>query len=252
VDEQELTVEELATQLGTKVSTLRLYQRQGVLPAPIVRGRVAYYGPSHVARLRLIAQLQERGFSLAAIKALLETWEEGGSIGDLVGLEARVAGAGVDEVVMAPSDFAALFPAGEIDPALALRAVELGLVRFEEDGDIRVRSRRFLEIGGAVADLGITLAEIFEEYAATRAACQSIADRFVELFAERVWEPFARSGYPPNDAERVAGEIDRFRALGVEVVDLAMRIAIDEAATAAFLDEAGRVRPSEPPTVEEQ
>jgi len=69
VAEQELTVEELATQLGTKVSTVRLYQRQGVLPAPTVRGRVAYYGPGHVARLRLIAQLQEARSEVARLAA---------------------------------------------------------------------------------------------------------------------------------------------------------------------------------------
>lgn len=248
--EEELTVEELATELGTKVSTIRLYQRQGLLPAPIVRGRVAFYAPSHVARLRLISQLQDRGFSLAAIGALLETWEAGGSIGELVGLEEQVAGAALDETVMTPADFAALFPDGEIDPQLALRSVELGLVRFEEDGNVRLRSRRFLDIGGAVAGLGITLGEILEEYATTRAACQGIADRFVSLFTERVWEPFAERGYPASEATKIAGEIDRFRALGVEVVDLAMRIAVEEAATAAFLDEAGRLqgeKPSRPP-----
>ncbi len=247
----ELTVEALATELGTKVSTVRLYQRQGLLPPPVVRGRVAYYGPSHVARLRLIARLQDRGFSLAAIKALLETWEDGGSIGDLVGLEARVAGAALDETILAPGDFAALFPDGAIDPELALRSVELGLVRFEDDGNVRVRSRRFLEIGGAVAELGITLREILDEYAITRAACQDIADRFVALFAERVWQPFAERGYPASDATRVADEMDRFRSLGVEVVDLAMRIAIDDAASAAFVDEAGRLQTHAPDGLQE-
>jgi DNA-binding transcriptional MerR regulator len=244
-EQHELTVEELAAELGTKVSTVRLYQRQGLLPAPTVRGRVAYYGPGHVTRLRLIAQLQDRGFSLAAIKALLDTWQEGGSLGDLVGIEARVAGGAGDEIVMAPTDFATLFPDGAIDPELALRAVELGLVAFEDDGNVRVRSRRFLEIGAEVANLGITLGEIFDEYAATRAACQRMAERFVELFAERVWQPFAAQGYPGDQAARVAEDIDRFRGLGVEVVDLAMRIAIDEAATAAFVDEAGRIQASD-------
>ena len=240
--DEEQTVEEVATALGTKVSTIRLYQRQGLLSPPTVRGRVAFYGPSHLARLRLIARLQDRGFSLAAIGALLETWEAGGSIGELVGLEEQVAGSSPDETVLTPADFAALFPDGVVDPQLALRAVELGLVQFDNDGNVRLRSRRFLEIGAAVAGLGITLGDILDEYATTRAACQVVADRFVELFKERVWEPFADRGYPATEASEVAQEIDQFRALGVEVVDLAMRIAIEEAATAAFLDEAGRLR----------
>ena len=80
----DLTVEELATTLGTRVSTIRLYQREGLLARPQVRGRVAYYGSDHVDRLRQIARLQDRGFSLAAIRALIETWERGGSLEDLL------------------------------------------------------------------------------------------------------------------------------------------------------------------------
>ena len=239
----DLTVEQLATTLGTKVSTIRLYQREGLLPPPEVRGRVAFYLPAHVARLRLIGRLQERGFSLAAIRALLDTWQRGGSLDELVGLEARVAGAvASDEVVIAPAEFAALFPGGAIDPDLAARAVELGLVRFEPDGNVRLTSRRFVEIGADVARLGVTLAEILEEYGHTRAACRQVADRFVALFARRVWEPFAARGYPADEAAAVAAEIDHFRELGVELVEQAMRLAIDEAAGAAFVEQAERQR----------
>ena len=83
--ESDLTVEALAATLGTRVSTIRLYQREGLLQSPEVRGRVAYYSSEHVARFRLIERLQARGFSLAAIGALLETWERGGSLDELVG-----------------------------------------------------------------------------------------------------------------------------------------------------------------------
>jgi DNA-binding transcriptional MerR regulator len=89
VPEPDLTVEALSSRLETRVSTIRLYQREGLLPPPEVRGRVAYYSSEHVARFRLIARLQGRGFSLAAIRALLETWERGGSLDDLVGPEAH-------------------------------------------------------------------------------------------------------------------------------------------------------------------
>jgi DNA-binding transcriptional MerR regulator len=89
VPETDLTVEELAIALDTKVSTIRLYQREGLLPPPELRGRVAYYVRAHVARLRLIAKLQERGFSLAAIRVLLETWQRGGNLDELVGPQAH-------------------------------------------------------------------------------------------------------------------------------------------------------------------
>ena len=34
--------------------------------------RVGYYGPEHVAQLRLIRELQDDGFNLSGIKRLLE------------------------------------------------------------------------------------------------------------------------------------------------------------------------------------
>src|SRR5207249_3892317 len=61
VDEQ-LTVEDLAREAGVPVSTVRLYQSRGLLPSPERKGRVAYYGPGHVARMHLIGRLQQDGF----------------------------------------------------------------------------------------------------------------------------------------------------------------------------------------------
>ena len=66
MDNQRLTVDDLARQAGTVSSTVRLYQSRGLLPPPTRAGRMAFYGPGHLARMRLIGQLQERGFSLAA------------------------------------------------------------------------------------------------------------------------------------------------------------------------------------------
>ena len=41
---------------------------------------MGYYNTEHRDRLRLIAHLQERGFSLAAIKETLDHWTEGRSL----------------------------------------------------------------------------------------------------------------------------------------------------------------------------
>ena len=66
----QLTVEDLAREAGVPVSTVRLYQSRGLLPSPERKGRVAYYGPGHVARMHLIGRLQQDGFSLASINQL--------------------------------------------------------------------------------------------------------------------------------------------------------------------------------------
>src|ERR1700736_5022968 len=77
---EELTIDELAQLMGLPSSTIRLYRTKGLLPPPQRRGRSAFYGPGHVARVDLIGRLQERGFSLAAIAELVQQWEEGRSL----------------------------------------------------------------------------------------------------------------------------------------------------------------------------
>jgi DNA-binding transcriptional MerR regulator len=68
-----LTVHELAAQVGMTPRNVRAYQSRGLLHPPQIKGRVAQYTGSHVARLGLITSLQSEGFTLAAIKRLLET-----------------------------------------------------------------------------------------------------------------------------------------------------------------------------------
>src|SRR3984893_14157559 len=69
--EYNLTVEQLAAEVGMSVRNIRNHHTRGLLPAPEVRARVGYYNAEHVARLRLIQDLQADGFNLAAIERLL-------------------------------------------------------------------------------------------------------------------------------------------------------------------------------------
>src|SRR5947209_7428001 len=54
------------------VRNIRSHQARGLLAPPEVRARVGYYGPEHVAQLRMIHDLQEQGFNLGGIKRLLD------------------------------------------------------------------------------------------------------------------------------------------------------------------------------------
>src|SRR5438132_12837275 len=69
--EQTLTIEQLAAESGMTVRNIRAHRARGLLPAPLVRERVGYYGPEHLARLRLIAQMQAERCNLHAIVRLL-------------------------------------------------------------------------------------------------------------------------------------------------------------------------------------
>src|SRR5689334_23893626 len=71
-EENRLTIEELAAESGMTVRNIRSHRARGLLPPPEVRDRVGYYGPQHVARLRMIQELQSEGFNLKGIERLLE------------------------------------------------------------------------------------------------------------------------------------------------------------------------------------
>src|SRR5260221_2984019 len=97
-DVADYRVDELATVAGTTVRNIRSYQDRGLLPPPRREGRVGYYSEAHLARLRIIGGLLERGFTLQNIAELLDAWERGHHLGDLLGLEVAVASPFSDEI----------------------------------------------------------------------------------------------------------------------------------------------------------
>jgi DNA-binding transcriptional MerR regulator len=78
-----LTVDELAAATGVSVRNIRYYATLGLLPPPERRGRVAYYGPEHRARLELTTALQDHGFTLQAIERYLARLPQDVTVEDL-------------------------------------------------------------------------------------------------------------------------------------------------------------------------
>ena len=68
-----MTIDDLAAAAKVPTRTIRFYQARGALQRPEIRGRTAYYGPAHVERLKLIAQLQDRGLRISAIRDLVSS-----------------------------------------------------------------------------------------------------------------------------------------------------------------------------------
>jgi DNA-binding transcriptional MerR regulator len=74
-------IDELAHLSGVPSRTIRFYNTQGLLPAPIMRGRVAYYNQEHLLVLSLIKELKEQqNLPLDVIKQLLEIRAQSGDV----------------------------------------------------------------------------------------------------------------------------------------------------------------------------
>jgi DNA-binding transcriptional MerR regulator len=225
----DLTIDELARRADTRTSTVRMYQTRGLLPPPDIRGRVGYYSSAHLARLRVIDRLQRRGFSLAAIKDLLENWSRGASLAAVLGGEQDLASFG-EPTELSEADFAALFPDGHVDPAVVQRAVSLGLMAYDaERGTVRAPSRAFVEIGRELAAHRIPPARALREFEQVAQDVRRIADRFVALFDEYVTD-----GTPGSERDGTLDEtVLRFRGMAATAVQELMLQAIDDARRAS-------------------
>lgn len=73
-----LTIGQVAKQVNVRTSTLRFYEKEGLLQ-PNGRSDSGYrlYHPDAVQKIHLIQRAQRLGFSLADIRPLLQTWETG-------------------------------------------------------------------------------------------------------------------------------------------------------------------------------
>jgi DNA-binding transcriptional MerR regulator len=249
----ERTIDELAQAAGTPSSTVRMYQSKGLLPPPRLVGRVGWYGEGHLARLRLIGRLQAQGFSLAAIRHLVDAWESGRGLPEVLGLEASiaaaaeaaagVAGTGVASpaLVLSLPLLAAVFEGVALTPEVMARAVELGLVELDDEaGVVRVPNPTFLRLGSEIARLGIPAEEVLDEYARLRDVMGEVADRFTDLFDRHLLAPVADEGYAPDRLPELAATFDRLRGLASQIVDAVLREAIAERATSRLAAEASR------------
>ena len=68
-----LKIGDLAKATGTKVETVRYYERIGLLPPPErTSGNYRSYAPAHVARLSFVRHARGLGFDIADIRSLLD------------------------------------------------------------------------------------------------------------------------------------------------------------------------------------
>ena len=66
-----IPIGEHSQRTGCNIETIRYYERIGVLPVPLRRGRYRAYCPSDVRRLSFVRRARELGFPIDAVRALL-------------------------------------------------------------------------------------------------------------------------------------------------------------------------------------
>lgn len=66
-----MTIGHLAQRTGANIETIRYYERIGLLPVALRRGRYRSYDTTDIARLGFVCRSRELGFSIKEVRALL-------------------------------------------------------------------------------------------------------------------------------------------------------------------------------------
>jgi DNA-binding transcriptional MerR regulator len=230
--EATLTVEQLAYETGMSVRNIRNHQSRGLLPPPEVRARTGYYGPEHVARLRLIQEMQAEGFKLSAISRLIG--EHGADADRFVGLRQAVTAPidGEAPEVLTREELVERF--GVDDDRLLGKAQKLGLLIALPDERYEAPSPALLRAAEEVLGMGISLPAALAAIEKLARNSQSGARTFVNLFVEELWKPFDESGRPEEGWAEITAAIERLRPLAIEAMNASFRLALTAEIEKAF------------------
>ncbi|MFJ5266256.1 MerR family transcriptional regulator [Streptomyces sp. NPDC088387] len=196
---------ELARLAGITVRTLRFYRERKLIPPPRREGRIAWYDDHHLARLRTIAALLERGHTLNGIAELAEAFDHGRDVADLLGVTPTEE----TPVRLTPEELADAF-AGQATPENLAAALDLGYLGTDGDEIVHI-SRRLLDVSAALVREGIPLSEVLGAGRLVREHADALADLFITLILR----------HSPEE------DLTRLRPLAKSVVEAELSLAMD-------------------------
>ncbi|MEU6057793.1 MerR family transcriptional regulator [Streptomyces sp. NPDC047097] len=204
---REYRAEELAEAAGITARTLRFYRERGLIPPPRREGRIAWYDDHHLARLRTIAALLERGHTLNGIADLATAFESGRDVGEVLGLGEPTE---EEPVRLTPEELADHF-GDQVTPENLAAALDLGYLATDGEEIVHV-SRRLLDVSSALVREGVPLAAVLAAAGRVREHADALAALFTDLLHEH---------------KGTGTEADRLRPLAKSVVDAELSMALD-------------------------
>jgi len=203
---------------GLPARTIRYYQSEGVLPKPERKGRDAVYRPAHLDRLRLIAELQDRGLTLGAIASLLERPASPGvSVDDWLGLDETLRGPWSEDQPLAVDDGGLDRLVGRRPAGSRGRLEQAGFVK-RQDGGVGwlIPSPRLLELALQLQAAGIDVEITGQAVALLRRRLHRAVDDLIELFTESAGGGFAGQA----TAEELATALGALRPVARETAGI--------------------------------
>lgn len=229
-----LTIDQLASRTGMTVRNIRAHVTRGLLPAAHMQGRTAYYGPEHVARLELIAALQQQGFNLAAIQRLT-AGPAAPSPEETVAFYRTVLGPWLTEApeIHEERDLTAQFGLAP-DPELIRRLQTFGLLEPLGDGKVRVLNPAIIRVGRELARLGFGTEQLIGVLEVLLAHSSAVSEAFVAMFLQTHWTAYVDAGMPPDRLPELSQVIQALQPLASQAVVAAFQQEMAQATARAF------------------
>lgn len=239
----EYRIDDLARAAGTTTRNVRAYQEGGLLPPPRRAGRVGIYTDAHLARLRLIGQLLERGYAFAHIRELVSAWEQGRDLSDVLGLEQAIVSPWTDEIptYVTGEELTDLFDGQDLPSDVVERVIRLGLV--EPEGDrFRVPSPRLLNAGADLVRYGFPLSQMLDLYERVGRSIDEVAGSLVEAVAAHIFAVHGKDWLPRGEeVGELAAFLRRTRQLTRSSVEAVLGHALERHTNAVLGEYISRV-----------
>jgi DNA-binding transcriptional MerR regulator len=231
---EELTIDELARRTGMTVRNIRAHQSRGLLPPPEVRARTGWYGPEHVARIKLIQEMQAEGYNLRAIQRLVEG--ASGAAEEALGFKrALLAPFGDEQPEYITQEELDQRLNGPFEPKVARKAVKLDLIRPIGDGRFEVPSPTLLRAGEELVKLGVSIDHVLAVAERIVRSSSAVAEAFVRLFVQDVLGPLPdKGGGSPEEWTRARDALERLRPLASDALLAAFQQRMTQAAEQRF------------------
>ena len=236
----ELTVDQLAAKVGMTVRNVRAYAGRGLIPPPRLVGRTGYYGPEHVARLTLVCELLDKGYTLAAVEGMLDDLPDGTMALDLFQTLNSPWQPSEPELI---DEYALAERAGvPHDPEVIAQLIDLGIAERVEGSQLRIPNPELLRAGLEVLRLGVPLEAIIQLLPTLFEQAQAVSKLYVDLFRNTVWRRFADAGMPADGWPEIQRTLEQIIPIAGQALIAAFREAMGRQVEVAAAEELG-IRP---------
>jgi DNA-binding transcriptional MerR regulator len=232
--ESRLTIDQLAQRTGMTVRNIRAHQSRGLLPPPVVEARTGYYDDEHLARIRLIQEMQAEGFNLKAIERLIEG--SSGAVEEAMGFKRAVLTPFGDEepeyITQAELDERLR---GPHDAKIARKAIKLGLIKPIAEDRFEIPSPTLFSAGEELVNQGVPIDHVLAVAERVVKHSSAVADAFVRVFVDDILGPLPPDGvHDPAEWARKRDALERLRPLASDALLAAFKQQMTRAAERRF------------------